>query len=41
MRMIPSEGSLTNSGDELAQPEAASATSPDPVLSTEPLFKFC
>ena len=28
----PSEGSLANSGDESAQPEAASATSPDPVL---------
>ena len=28
----PSEGSLANSGDEVAQPEAASATSPDPVL---------
>ena len=28
----PSEGSLANSGDELAQPEAASATSPDPAL---------
>ena len=28
----PSEGSLANSGDELAQPQAASATSPDPTL---------
>ena len=36
----PSEGSLANSGDEQAQPEAVPATSQDPVLGPDLFSSF-